>query len=70
MRGGAMRISTSLAAALKTNPPAKTNPINRFRTIILLSILLLRLLATHVCGRTYFALRHTATPLRQAIPAR
>jgi hypothetical protein len=37
MRGGAMRTTTSAAAALKTIAPAKTNPINRFETIILLS---------------------------------
>jgi hypothetical protein len=35
-RGGAMRTITS-ADALKTIAPAKTNPINRFRTITLLS---------------------------------
>jgi hypothetical protein len=35
-----MRTITSAAAALKTSAPAKTNPINRFKTIILLLTLL------------------------------
>jgi hypothetical protein len=39
MRGGAMRTTTSAAAALKASAPAKTKPINRFKTISLLSLL-------------------------------
>jgi hypothetical protein len=38
MRGGAMRTTTSAAAALKTSPPAKTNPINRFKAMTLFSL--------------------------------
>jgi hypothetical protein len=46
-RGGAMRTRTS-ADAVKIMAPAKTNPINRFRTITLLSVLLQR---TYVAAR-------------------
>jgi hypothetical protein len=37
MRGGAMRTTISPAIALKASPPAKTNPITRFRIILALS---------------------------------
>jgi predicted lipoprotein with Yx(FWY)xxD motif len=46
-----MRTTTSAAAAVKASAPAKTNPITRFKTIILFSFYRYNKAANQASGR-------------------